>query len=315
MLVREFNPMSYWKNIPTQKLSAMFLVGGFSILGLSDNLILLIEKEAGLWQFHFFRSLLAVPLLLLVTLYLRQPIIPKRLGPVLLRTSLVTIALLLYFGALPMMPIAIVASCLFTSPIFVLIFSALFFKKKIGYKRIIAVVLGACGVLLILEPNTSEFSLYTLIPILAGAIYALNNITIRELCASEPPLCLVTFFYLALGIAGLIGATLGSTISPPDDIKALSPFVFSGRSAPSGLFLIFVAMHAVASMIAVWMVTRAYQISETSKITVFDYSFVIFAGLGGWVFWDQELNTANLIGIAIIILAGSIITFTNQSAR
>ena len=68
-------------------------------------------------------------------------------------------------------------------------------------------------------------------------------------------------------------------------------------------------------MIAVWMVTRAYQISETSKITVFDYSFVIFAGLGGWVFWDQELNTANLTGIAIIILAGSIITFTNQSAR
>ena len=301
------------KQIQPEKLSAFLLVGGFSILGLSDNLILLIQQEAGLWQFHFFRSLLAVPILLVVSFYFKQPVIPRRLGFVMLRTFLVTVALLLYFGSLPMMPIAIVASGLFTSPIFVVIFATILFKKKIGYKRVIAVSMGAIGVWLILDPDTSQFSFYTLIPVLAGAIYALNNITIHELCAKEPPLCLVTFFYLALGVCGLIGATVGSTFSPSDNLKAISPFVFSGWSSPSIFFLTFVALHAFASMIAVWMVTRAYQISETSKITVFDYSFVLFAGLGGWAFWGQELSASNLVGIAVIIVAWSIISFSNQS--
>ena len=62
------------------------------------------------------------------------------------------------FGAVAVLPIAQVGAGLFTAPIFVLIFSALFFGLPIGKWRIIAVGLGFAGVLLLLRPDAGAFS-------------------------------------------------------------------------------------------------------------------------------------------------------------
>ena len=57
-------------------------------------------------------------------------LIPKNIKLVLLRTIFNVIAMILYFGVIPMMPIAEAGAGLFTSPIFVLLFSFLFFGEK-----------------------------------------------------------------------------------------------------------------------------------------------------------------------------------------
>ena len=197
----------FWRQLKTEKHSAILLFIGFLILGITDNLILLIEKEASLWQFHFYRSLFAIPLLLFISQISRTSIKPQKLKFVLFRTSLITIALLLYFGSLTIMPLAIAACGLFTSPIFVLIFSSVFFGHRVSAKHIVTILMGAMGVWLILEPTAPSFSFSYLIPVFAGAIYALNNIATHHFCSEESPLCLVTFFYSSLGLCGLFGAT------------------------------------------------------------------------------------------------------------
>ena len=298
------------ERLSPENLGRIYLVGGLFILALTDNLILLIGKEAGLWQFHFCRSLIALPALLILVKIFKFPIRPIRTASVLLRTVLITISMLLYFSSLPMMPLAVAAAGLFTSPIFVLIFSALFFRERIGFRRIIAVTLGAIGVWCILQPDTPEFSLFALIPVLAGAFYALNNITTRKLCSNEPPLSLIGFFYLSLGLSGAFGITFFSQNLLTPEFISTSPFVFSGWQTTSISFYFLVLLHAVFSLIAVAMITRAYQISQTSYITVFDYSFVVFIGIGGWIFWGQVLSVSNILGIVIIIFAGSIISFS-----
>jgi len=304
-----------WRKLPPEKLAAILLIGGFSILGFSDNLILLIEKEAGLWQFHFFRSIFAIPFLIVVAKLFEFSIWPKNLSFVSLRTLLVTIAILLYFGSLPIMPLAVAAAGLFTSPIFVLIFSSLLFKEKVGLRRITVVLIGATGVWLILEPNAPEFTFLSLIPICAGAVYALNNITTRRLCSEESPLALVAFFYLALGLCGATGVTIFSHVEILNTFKETSPFFFSGWKTVSWAFYFYTFIHAIFSTISVAMITRAYQIAQTSYITVFDYSFVIFIGIGGWLFWDQKLSLSNILGILIIVLAGTFISAVKPPAN
>ena len=73
------------------------------------------------------------------------------------------------------MPIAEAGSGLFTSPIFVLLFSYLLFKERIGWRRALAVLMGTIGVLLILKPGQEGFSGFHLLPILSGASYALDQ--------------------------------------------------------------------------------------------------------------------------------------------
>ena len=59
-------------------------------------------------------------------------VIPKYWKPILIRTFFMVTSMLLYFGVMPMMPIAEAGAGLFTSPIFVLIFSTIFFKQTNG---------------------------------------------------------------------------------------------------------------------------------------------------------------------------------------
>ena len=72
------------------------------------------------------------------------------------------------------MPIAEAGAGLFTSPIFVLLFSMVFFKERIGWRRIMAVVIGTMGVILVLQPGRDGFAIYHMLPVIAGASYAMG---------------------------------------------------------------------------------------------------------------------------------------------
>ena len=86
------------------------------------------------------------------------------------------IAILVYFSVMPMMPIAEAGAGLFTSPIFVLLFSSLFFGETVGWRRALAVAIGTAGVLLILQPGQAGFSAFHMLPVISGASYALGSI-------------------------------------------------------------------------------------------------------------------------------------------
>ena len=70
---------------------------------------------------------------------------------VLLRSVLYTSSMLIYFGCLSFLPIAIVGAGMFTSPIFVLLISYFFYNEEIGARRISAVLIGSIGVWVILD--------------------------------------------------------------------------------------------------------------------------------------------------------------------
>lgn len=75
---------------------------------------------------------------------------PQRLWAVSVRSLLIAVGMLLYFGSLAFMPIAQSLAGLFTSPIFVLLMTVVVLKQKIGLWRVLAVVIGFTGILLVL---------------------------------------------------------------------------------------------------------------------------------------------------------------------
>ena len=120
--------LTWLLSIPPATRGAILLVSGISVFGFSDNLTLLVSDQVGVGQFHFSRSLIAVVMVAILGRIFGMPVIPRYWKPVLARTVFIVTSMLLYFGVLPMMPIAEAGAGLFTSPIFVLIFSAVFFR-------------------------------------------------------------------------------------------------------------------------------------------------------------------------------------------
>ena len=192
---------------PDRSLAAAGMIVTYAlIIGFTDNFVRVIAADAGLWQFHATRSVMALVLLAVAGLVMGFGLRPKNWRAVLARSFIHGAGIMIYFGALAFLPVALVAAGLFTAPIFVLLINRFAFGQKVGFIQVLAVLIGFAGVVLVLGPEAmSGASLAALLPIIAGFLYALGNIATRRWCADESAVTLLAGFFGALGICGLVG--------------------------------------------------------------------------------------------------------------
>ena len=296
-----------WSGLSAEHQSAVLLVTGISILGLSDNFVPFVSDKIGLGQFHFMRSALALICVFGLAVLTSQNLRLISWPAVMLRTALLASSMALYFAVLSFLPVAIAGAGLFTSPIFVLLFSVLLFGLKPGWRRVLAVLTGSAGVWLVLRPDSLGFHPLQFLPVLAGAFYALSSIATKRLCADENPLALVAVYFAVLGAAGLIWAVLAPAfISGP--VPPEAAFIVKELVWADAFIWFWVGLMAVLTVLSIWMLARAYQIAETSYAVVYEYSYLISAGLVGIWLWQAQFSLSSLGGMALIVLSGLIIT-------
>lgn len=289
-------------------LTAASLVLGFSVvIGFTDNFVRVIAVEAGLWQFHVTRTLMIVGMLAIVARPLGLDLRPKRFGPVAARSALHGVALMIYFGSLAFLPVAQVAAGLFTAPIFVLLISRFVYGHHIGVVRVLAVAVGFLGVGLVLGRDAiAGMSLPALMPIVAGAFYAMGNIATREWCAEETTETLTLGFFAGIGLLGLAGLA-ALAVFPVQVPEGAAGFLARGWVWPSVAFYGWTFVQAAGSLIAVAMLMRAYQIAEASRVSVFEYLNLPLAAFWGWALWNEHLGLWAALGMVLITLAGAMI--------
>ena len=299
-------------NISPESRSAILLVAGISIFGFSDNLTMLVSEDVGVGQFHFSRSLFAIFMVAILGKLLGLSVIPRLWKPVLIRTLFMVIAIFLYFSVMPMMAIAEAGAGLFTSPIFVLLLSAILFRERIGWRRTSAVVMASFGVLLILRPGSDGFSPYHLIPVLSGASYAFGSIITFRYLSDESPLAILMSFIVAIGLCGGALAT-GLTVLPvSQELIAQAPFLFRGWQVVDVWFWVWMAVIAMGACMALSMMTRAYQIAQTSYAAIYEYAYLISLGCFSWAFWGVVPGIFSIAGIVLIIFAGILIVLAQH---
>jgi drug/metabolite transporter (DMT)-like permease len=294
---------------------AALILAGMALLGFTDNFVRLIADDAGLWQFHLLRSAMALPLLGLAAFALGLALRPRRPGAVAVRSGVQTLAMLLYFGALPMMPIAQVGAGLFTAPLWILLFAALLFGRRIGPRRLAAVGLGFAGVLLMLRPDPSNLELATVMPVAAGALYGLSNLLTREWCADEPVGALLASFFGGLALASAAVLALLALVAAPEAWVEAAPFLVAPWRAPTADLLLWTFVQAAGALLAVGLVARGYQSGETSALAVFEYAFLVSASFWAWALWGETLAPLDFLGVAMIIGSGLIVALTPGPAE
>jgi len=301
-----------FQNFPAELQGGILIILAFIIIGPNDILVPIIAKESSLWQFHFCRSLIAIALMSLLLIITGQQFIINNLIAVIIRSLLYIFSMLIYFGCLSFLPIAIVGAGMFTAPIFVFIFSYFLFKQKIGIKLISAVIVGSFGVWLILNPSAKNFSIYDLMPIFGGLFLAMGNMATWRMCSEENPLILNIMFFIGIGIFGLIGTIVFSVFTFELNDFEISDFFILGWSNGTTLLWVLIFVQAIGSIIGIGLLTKAYQMADTSYLNIFEYSFFIFAGFSGWLFLGQTILFDELIGIIFIIVSGIIASFASN---
>lgn len=283
-------------------------------VGFTDNFVRVIAEDAGLWQFLATRSVMAVMILGVVAWLFGLQLRPKRWRVVLLRSALNAGAMMIYFGALAFLPVALVAAGLFTAPIFVLLISRFAFGRSVGAVQVLGVALGFSGVVMVLGPQAlSGASIAALLPILAAVLYSLSNIATREWCEGESAATLLAGFFIVIGICGTVGLAV---LTAFPQIVPIGPegFILRGPVTPSPDFWLWTFVQAAGSLFGVGLAIRAYQLTQVGRASVLEYLILPASALWAMVLWGESLGLFAILGMGLIAVAGAMIALSAPRA-
>jgi drug/metabolite transporter (DMT)-like permease len=283
-----------------------------TIIGFTDNYVRVIAAEAGLWQFHATRTAMVLAILAVLAVPLGLRLRPKNLRAVAARSAIHGLAMVVYFGCLAFLTVAETAAGLFTAPIFVLLLSRFLYRHPLGPVRIAAVAVGFLGVMLVLLPQAQAgLRPAVVLPVAAGALYALGNLATREWCEGESAETLTLGFFLALGVLGLAGMVVLAVLAPAA-AEGAEGFLMRGPVRPSGTFLFWTFVQAVGSLLAVGLMIRAYQLAEASRVSVFEYVILPVSAAWSWAIWGQTVAPVSVAGMVLIFAAGAMIALRGR---
>lgn len=211
-----------------------------------------------------------------------------------LRAGLKLASLLAFFVAFTTAPLADVTAIAFTSPIFVTIGAWIFLGERPRRLRIIAVLLGFIGVLIVLSPGRQAGISSGLVFALLGALLtALIQLILKPMSGRDSTETLVAWNLIAMvPIAALPAALVWTT--------------------PTLTEWLILALQGVIGAAAMGCVTRAFFFAEASLIVPVDFVRLPLVAAMGYFFFAQVAPATTWIGAAVIFAA---IVMMARSAR
>jgi drug/metabolite transporter (DMT)-like permease len=218
-----------------------------------------------------------------------------------------------YYLAFPSMPLANVVALWFTVPLFVTLLAGPFLGERVGLRRWVVTVVGFIGVLIIVRPLTSAFTLASLLPIASALAYSISALMARRMGETEsaPVMSLYqnsVYLLVALVLAAIFGRGGFEGTGDPS-----LEFLVRAWVMPTARDLGLLAACGVIASIATVLLTQAYRLAEANFVACFEYTAIIWASLGGYLFWNEVPDLYTFIGAALIVAAGFYMLFAAQA--
>ena len=277
---------------------ALLMMTCMSAFVLNDAFVRLAGNTLPLAQILFLRGLLTTLILLTLAIYLgtfRDRVIKGDKWKIFFRS--VTEALTAYFflTAVMNMPFANVTAILQILPMTVTLAAAFVFKEKVSALRIILIMIGFFGVILIINPSSEGFNLYS-----GYALISVILITIRDLITRKLSVEVSTLLPTVSASLGVLLFSILLMIKTP--IQPLN--------VQNSFFIIFAAFFIIFGYYTAVLVMR---IGDISFVSPFRYSAIIFALLIGLVFFNEWPDLVALIGILIVTASGGILLYRKNT--
>lgn len=216
-----------------------------------------------------------------------------------LRGTVIALAQVLLYSALARVELATVGSLSQTNALFVVLWSVLVLRERVGAWRLAALALGFAGAVLILRPGSQAFSPAGLLAVAAAALYAFAAVSSRLFAADVPSARIYVWSSGTSALAALGFAAVTSGFAP-----------VTGR----GEALELVAMGLLGGTAAL-MQMLAYRIAAPSLLAPLSYFSILNTFLFGWLFFGEAPFDTLLPGAALIAAGGITILWRERQVR
>jgi drug/metabolite transporter (DMT)-like permease len=278
---------------------ALFMATAMAVFAFNDALVKSLTRDLSIAQIMAVRGVMTTLLVFAVSRALGVRLSLKSLSHplVLLRTAFELGATLTFFSALARIEFAAASSIMQSLPLAVTLGAAVLFREPVGWRRWSAIVIGFCGVLLILRPGPEGFAPAALYAVAAVCFTACRDLTTRRIAADIPTLSVTlftSFVVMAVGFALIVP--------------------MGGWQPISGANWFTLAVTSVAVFAGYQAVILAMRGGEISFVAPFRYTSLIWALAIGIVAFGERPGASVLLGAAIVICSG-LYTFYRESRR
>ena len=266
----------------------------FSIM---HGLVRFVSEVLPPFQIAFFRNIFGLAFLLPLLMRSRFAILrTKQIGLHALRGVINMAAMLMFFTALAISPIAKVTALGFTAPIFMAILAVLVLGERFRIYRWSAIFLGFVGMLIILRPGLVAIDTGALLVIGSAALWAVAMIIIKIQSRTESSLTIVAYMGIFLGVFSIAPAVW---VWQPFGLQTLG----------------FMVLIGLFGSIAQMAISESLKETDSTALMPFDFLKLIWTAIIGVWFFAEVPDIYTWVGATVIFLSGLFIAYRERSAQ
>ena len=276
---------------------SLWMVASMAGFAVEDAFIKSAAGAIPLGQVIIMMGLLGIAAFSIMALSANEPPIPRSVWSrtMAIRSGFEVTGRLFYALAITLTPISVASAILQASPLVVVLGAAVIFGEKVGLRRWLIILVGFCGVVVILRPGLDGFNALSIL-----ALIGMLGFSGRDLATRAAPPSLSN---AQLGVAGFVMLTLSGVI-----ILGFS----GGAVLPTMPVLGKILAAAVFGVAGYSAITQAMRTGEVAVVTPFRYTRLLFAMILGVTVFGERPDAATLIGSAIIVGCGVLILATSR---
>lgn len=261
-----------------------------------NTLIRALTLHMNPYQAQFLRYACAV--LVMLPLVMRSGLAayrPRRIGGQFARGAMHSIGLMLWFTALPQIPMADTTAIGFTGPIFIMLGAYLVFHEAMRWERWLAAGIGFGGVLIVVAPKlTGSGGVPSLLMLASSVVFAASFLMTKALTRYERTEVIVLWQAIAVSLFSL-------------------PLALWFWSAPTAWQWTGFLVSGLLGVTSHYSLTRAFAVADISSVQSVKFLELIWASAMGWMVFSEAPTSSTLIGGAVI--SGSTIWIARRESR
>ncbi len=273
----------------------VFLVLGLLVFSLQDITVKFIGGQYPVLEIVTFRSLVALPLTLLLFRFEGRRGWPTTTRHTLqyVRGGAYFLSYTTHLMGLAALPLADIAAIRFSGPLMITLLSLLFLAEKIRLRNWLALLVGFAGTLLVVQPGIGAFNLGSLFILASVFFYAVAVMLTRKLQSTDSSATMAYYSSLVYLVATAVLTPIVLAIGETPNAHPSFVFLMHAWVMPSlNDWLIMSGLGFIWAG-GMYLNARAYSEAPASVVAPFEYSTLPINVLWGIILWQQypTLNT------------------------
>ena len=303
----------------TDSVTGIYLLScGLFLFSIQDVIIKSFSDDYSILQIVFTRSVTAMTMIFAVMLVTVKPPAFRihKPWPILLKGSCGFLSYLCYYMALTGLPLADAATITFTAPIMVTAMSVLLFRERVGWRRWVAVLVGFFAITLVVGPKGHINNAAVLLALGAAFAYAISTIVTRYIDSRDTAATAALYSMLSFLFWSIV-CSLVVFIFWHEEVAGVGPQAFLLRDwkTPGQVDQWLLVLLGMITTVGFYCLVKAYMVSEFSAVAPFEYLYILWGTMFGFLLWREIPSLATMAGIGLLVASNLYILRREMALR